>query len=381
MQRPVSASDDTNTRTAQLVKLISEIGPDIPEISRRLGQFKESVRYRYKEKVLEKGFGVQASLNHEKLGLRRVVLVMDLAPDYKTYAHAILSAMNELCYIVYFEKRMLTDDYLATASVPAELVGAFVSFMAKLREKGVFRSVESVPFDWFRTIPMRTECYDFDTGRWDFDWSSPLKISDEAASLPSGQVKFDYVDLLILKELQIDATRSFVEIAAKLKMNYKMLDWHYKTHVLQRGLVSGYYLRWMGTNYSSELERALHRKHRYQHISLLARGLLSAERMELMTKLHGVPFLWSEMVGKSDYYAEFYFPTEHIAEALQFLTQSVSKIKERFSVMMMDQAEALSFTISYQLFDKENKKWTFNEPMLLSRFDRLVAQIGEAGGV
>ena len=89
MQRPVSASDDTNTRTAQLVKLISEIGPDIPEISRRLGQFKESVRYRYKEKVLEKGFGVQASLNHEKLGLRRVVLVMDLAPDYNTYAHAI----------------------------------------------------------------------------------------------------------------------------------------------------------------------------------------------------------------------------------------------------------------------------------------------------
>jgi len=37
---------DVNTRTAQLVQLLTEIGPDIPEIARRLGQFKESVRYR-----------------------------------------------------------------------------------------------------------------------------------------------------------------------------------------------------------------------------------------------------------------------------------------------------------------------------------------------
>ena len=35
---------DVAVRTAQLVQLLSEIGPDIPEISRRLGQFKESVR-------------------------------------------------------------------------------------------------------------------------------------------------------------------------------------------------------------------------------------------------------------------------------------------------------------------------------------------------
>ena len=46
-QRPVSEGRDTSYKTAEMVKLISEIGPDIPEISRRLGQYKESVRYRY----------------------------------------------------------------------------------------------------------------------------------------------------------------------------------------------------------------------------------------------------------------------------------------------------------------------------------------------
>ena len=37
---------DVNTKTAQLVQLLVEIGPEIPEIARKLGQYKESVRYR-----------------------------------------------------------------------------------------------------------------------------------------------------------------------------------------------------------------------------------------------------------------------------------------------------------------------------------------------
>lgn len=338
------------------------------------------MRHRYTAMVLNKGFAVQAMVDHEKLGLKRVLLIADVAPEYKNYAHAILSAMNELCYVVYFEKRVFTDDYLITASVPSEFLQAFVDFMGKLVGKGLFSRIEEVWFDWFRTIPMRTECYDFDSGMWDFDWSFPQKASEEAAYRPSIKGKFDYIDLLILKELQVDATRSFVEIAGKLKQNYKKLEWHYNTHVLQKRMINGYWLRWMGTKYSSTLERALHRSHRYLHIGLLAKGLRQIERMELMGKLHGVPFLWSEMVGETDYFADFYFPTENVTEASQFLTHAISNVRERASVMIMDQTEALSFTFSYQLFDEESGTWTFNELQLLARFDSLIAKIREVGG-
>ena len=78
-------SSDVNSRTVQLVELLTEVGPDVPEISRRLGQFKESVRYRYKEKILNKGFAVQALVDHEKLGLKRIVAVLDFAGEYKKY--------------------------------------------------------------------------------------------------------------------------------------------------------------------------------------------------------------------------------------------------------------------------------------------------------
>lgn len=382
MQRAQTATRnarDTNAKTAELVKLISEIGPNIPEIARRTGQFKESVRYRYKEKVLGKGFGVHALVDNQKLGLKRVLLIVEFAPDYRIYANAIMAAMNELCYVVYFEKRLLTDDYMITSSVPDEFVASFVEFASTLRDMGIFRTLEVIKFDWFRTIPMRAEYFDFDTGRWDFDWSSTEVNPSEASYTPAERIKFDYMDLLILKELQLDATRSFAEICSKLRVNYKVLAWHHKTHVLNRGMVDGYYLRWMGTSYDNRLERALHKKHRYQQMGVLARELSSNERMELMAKVHALPYLWSEMIGDRDYYAEFFFSTEDITEALQFLTKAISPFKNRAKVMMLDQSEALSFTFSYQLFDKERREWTFDLEQLTKRFENLSTQIKEAG--
>jgi hypothetical protein len=375
-----TTSEDTNTRTAQMVELISKIGPDIPEISRRLGQFKESVRYRYKEKILGRGFSVQASVDHEKLGLKRVLMLLDFAPKYREYANSILSAMNELCYIVSFEKKMFRGDYFVEASVPTEFVEPFKEFMGELKEKGLFESLEVISYKWFRTIPMRTESYNFDNGRWEFEWSTLVPKSEEASYAPSERIKFDVEDLLILKELQVDATRTFVEIAGKLKLNYKKLAWHYNAHVLERGLINGYYLRWMGTSYSTVLEKALHRKHRYHHLVVLAKNLTELERMDMMGKLHALPFIWNEMVGDSSYCVQFYFPTEYITEAYQFLTEVISPVKEKVHVMPLDQTEALSFTISYQLYDAQTRAWVFEKQNLLERFETLFTKIREIGG-
>lgn len=363
-----------------MVELISEIGPDIPEVARRLGQYKESVRYRYKEKILEKGFAVQAAIDHEKLGLKRVVVTGSFAEPYRQYAQPILVAMNEFGYVVYFEKRLVHGDYVIEASVPSEFVRGYEGFLMELKAKGIFTALDVLTYDWFRNVPMRAEFYDFDTGRWDFDWSTTASSSGEAASyVPSQPAPFDYVDLLILKELQVDASRPMVETARKLKINYKKLVWHYHTHVLAQGLVKGYNLRWMGTRYDYKLERALHRMHRYLQVDLLARSLSGTQRMELARRCHELPFLWSEAVGEADYYSRFFFPIDNVTEALQHLTNSIASLNGKAEVMIMDQTEALSFSISYQLFDESSGAWTFSVSSLLSRFDTLIEKIKEVG--
>jgi len=371
---------DVNTRTAQLVQLLTQIGPDIPEISRRLGQFKESVRYRYKEKILNRGFDVQASVDHERLGLRRIVFVVDFSKDYRQYAPTILTAMNQLCYVTSFAKTLPDGFYVVNASVPKDYADLFVKFINSLKEKGLFSSVKIVQFDWVRIQPMRAEYHDFDTGRWDFDWSSSTGVNNVSAGyVPSQPTRFDYTDLLILKELQVNANASLTEIADKLKINYKKLAWHYSTHVLGKNLIKSYRVNWMGTRYDYKIEKALHRKHRYLAIDLLVTDVSEYERIELMTKTNRLPFLWGEACGKH-YFVEYAFPVDMITEAFQYLEAVMAPVRDRAACYTIDQTNALGFTISYQLFDEKQKRWTFDPVQLTSRFDNLLMKIKEAKG-
>jgi hypothetical protein len=368
--------ENVNSRTVQLVKLLTEVGPDIPEISRRLGQFKESVRYRYKEKILNRGFAVQAAVNHEKLGLKRMMLIADFPEPYKKYAQAIFAAMHELCYVVGFTKTLVGGEYVVNLSVPAEFVTPMHGLFEELKGKGMFSRLEVLDFDWLRNAPMKPEYYDFDTGRWDFDWQKGSEDHQAAACAPSNPDKFDYVDLLIIKELQIDANKSLKEIADKLQINYKKLAWHHTTHVLGRKMLSGFTVNWMGTRYDYTLDKALHRKHRYFAVDLFVRN---ASEIELMTLRHGIarlPFLWGE-AGDQNYYAGLALPVDNVVEGLQYLGQVTHSVRDRTSIYPIDQTEALRFTISHMLYDPVARSWKFDAKELDEKFEQLMLQIRE----
>jgi DNA-binding Lrp family transcriptional regulator len=369
---------DINSKTVQLAELLTQIGPDINEISRRLGQYKESVRYRYQEKILGKGIAVQAAIDHEKLGLRRVVFIVEFADEYERYAQSILIAMSDLCYVTGFDLTMPDGSYMVNASVPVEFVGKYFDFLRMLETKGLFRCVKILAFDWFRTVPMRARFYDFETGRWDFDWSNPGK-PEVWGYKPSGRSKFDYTDLLITKELRADANRTLMEMAEKFGIGYKKLAWHYRTHVKRRGLVRGYTLNWMGTRYDFKLEKALHRMHRYFAVDMLAEGLSEMERMEVMAKANALPFLWAE-AGGENYWAQFVFPVDSMVEAYQYLTNVVRPVRDKVRLIVMDQTNALSFTISYKLFDEKMKAWVFDQEELLKKFGDLILKIRQGAG-
>jgi hypothetical protein len=227
---------------------------------------------------------------------------------------------------------------------------------------------------------MKAEFYDFDTGMWDFDWTTKTASDFESAHyMPSSPTKFDYVDLLLIKEFQMDANKSLKEISDKLRVNYKKLAWHYTTHVMARHLLNGYSVNWMGTRYDYEIEKALHRQHRYFAVILLVRGVTEYETMSLRQAVDRLPYLWSEAVG-GNYACEFSFPVDFVVEGLQYLTEATSAVKEKTEIYIVDQSEAATFTISYSRFDQTRKKWEFNLEDLISRFDRLIVEIKKDTG-
>ncbi|MDG6993856.1 MAG: hypothetical protein JRN36_03060, partial [Nitrososphaerota archaeon] len=186
--------------------------------------------------------------------------------------------------------------------------------------------------------------------------------------------RFDGIDLLIVKELQMDANKSLKEMADKLNVNYKKLAWHYSSHVIARKLISGYTVNWMGTRYDYTLEKALHRKHRYFAVDLFVRSLSELEAMTLRRRINRLPFLWGE-AGGGNYFAEFAFPVDNVVEALQFIGNVTHEVKGRTSIYPIDQSEAARFTIAYQLYEPATKQWGHSGESLLSKFEQLMVQI------
>lgn len=368
--------EESNRQTVRLVKLLTEIGPDIAEIARRLGMFKESVRYKYKEKILKRGFSVHANVNHEALGLKREIYVVDIDEGYSEYANVLFSAMNKMCYLVSFSKTTPDGRYILHESVPEKYSEEVNNLFLRLKEEGFFKRLERYMFDWIRHVPMRAEYYDFDTGRWNFDWLSLPDHSDVLSFTKSGKAKFDYTDLLIIKELQIDANKKLVDVSKKTGINYKKLAWHYDKHVLGGNLINGYRINWLGTRYDYKLERALHRKHRYVIVDIFARATTEEEKMKLYAEINRLPFVWGYASGV-DFFCEIAIPIDMFVETLQYIERCTSHIKGRVSFYIVDQTNSLGFTIPYTLYDQERGEWVLDREKVFEAFRSVLIKIRE----
>ena len=366
--------EDTNSKIAATVKLLAKYGPQINRISRELGIHKETVRYWYRG-LLKKGYKFQAIPNHERLGLRRVVALAEFSEIFKPYADAILMAMSELCYLTSFAKTLPEDLYSIHANVPREQVSEWLKFMYDLKGRGLFDSITPIPFESGRVVPMRTEMYDFENDLWQYDWASKPVVEPSSSDVSSPtKWKFDSIDLALIKQLQIDPNASLIENGEKLKINYKTLTWHYRNHVVGNALLSGYSVSWAGTGYDQKLEKAMHRRHRYMWLELLVTNINESERIELMARISQLPFVWFEAGGRN-YFAQIAFPMETMTEALTFIKNVTSPVRQRAVWHFMDQANALRFSITPSQYDEVSRKWQFDRKELLDRFDRLVLEI------
>jgi hypothetical protein len=279
----------------------------------RLGRHKETVRYWYKL-LGDHDFAIQGILNHEALGLKRLVFELKFGEMYSGYVKPMMDAMNELCFVVSYAKGLPEDTYIVNSSVPDELVGDYLALVNSLEEQGVFKIINYYLLDWVRNVPMRAELYDFSNGRWSFDYPSVMKQDAPASERPMpAKVKFDKIDLLIAKELQIDAKRELQEIQRAIKesegvdINYKTLCWHLKEHVEGHGLLKGYKVNWMGTRWDPVADRAKHRSHAYVLMTILVKGPNPEQRKRLMWIMDRVPTVWSEGMG-DDFFAEVALP-------------------------------------------------------------------------
>ena len=227
---------------------------------------------------------------------------------------------------------------------------------------------------------MKPNFYDFSDGSWAYDWRGE-EITG-VALVPSGRAdveKYDMSDLLILKELNIDANQTLVAIARKLNISNKTLQHHYKRHVLDRGLIKNYKILWQGTRYNAKTEKAESKRHTYLPIALLVTGTTDSQRAKLIANLNQVPFLWFE-ASDPNYYAEFFIPIASYTEFLRRIRELAVRTGTRPQLLILDHTKGLRFTIAYRLYSQEKKRWQLNTADVITRFENLMVNVNNSTG-
>jgi len=386
VENPVPSKEnpgDLNRDFALMVKEISKIGPRVPEIARRLGRHKETVRYWYK-KIEEHRFGIQAELNFEALGLRRIRFTVKVAPTYEPYIRPLMIAMSELCYLVGYARSMPGDTYVLDANVPDERSQEYLDLFDELKRLGIFTEVDSNLYDQFRNVPMQTDHYDFTRGRWNFnDISEAGNVGTRDVPGVTPRANFDRIDLLLAKELSVDATRELREIQKSIwdtnhvDINYKTLCWHLKEHVEKKRLLKGYKINWIGSHYDTKSGRALRPQHTYTGTELFVKRPTREEMARIVEKMAVLPVVWSQSIGR-DYHAQVAIPNEFMVETLEYLETIIQPIREKSEFYLVDMRSSLAFTFSYKLFDEESRSWQFNKEDLLAKFAEFIVQVRNA---
>lgn len=369
-----------NDELASVAKHITQVGPRINEVARRSRQHKESVRYRYRKFFLGKGMTIQATPNYPRLGFTRLIVFAKLAPELESRATAMFTSMSESCYLRSFTRTIIEHEYIIHVAPPRQLKEECSAVFRRLRDAGLFTECSILEFEEFRNPPMKVEFYNFPDETWKFGWPQPGDEKPAFALKAHEKVeRYDRFDLLILKELEIDAKRTLTQMSGRVGVPVRLLQFHYLNHVEGRNLVRAYRLSWPGLRYDFERGRPVTRKDRYVEATILLEGANRSENAELRVLLNRIPFLWSEAV-EPNYCAEVFIPNDLYIGFLEYLEDFAGRVGEKMKVFVMDQDRALRFTISYQLFDAETKNWRIDQDSIDYMLDDLVARVKTAGG-
>ena len=349
----------------RLVKTIEEVGPrNLSLVSRLTGIPVETVRYNVRVRLPRLGFRFRPVVDEGRLGLVKYFLRLRFYEDDEQDASELLNILARTAFLTYYASLAPHDGYVALASVPVEFEEEYQRLFEDLVELGVLASCELYPLDevWKTSTDIRG--FDLVTGRWNFNYT-PANGGSIHRSIrlkrPDGDEEpIDKVDLLIIKELQKDALQPFTKMAKSLGISAPVISYHYKEHVVGRGLIQKYVLTWSNRGSFHEGE--------HLGLVLMCRGVDEDVLTRTNRVLQAIPF--SSFEGLSLERAFYVFistiPSSWLLRVLRLVKNEVRLCN--VDLLFIEQSR--HFTIPYEFYD-DAMGWLFDRKKVLEALGRL----------
>ncbi len=333
---------------------MQKVGPrNVALLSRMTGAHPETVRYKVKRQFKKLGLRVHAEVDYRKLGLVPFWADFRLSAKFGVSARDVFLALNRTAYLVYYAKLLPQGDFACLFVIPDGKRSQHEQLLTHMKRVGILESFTMDEAVVTRHNLMNPRFFDFRSGRWDVDWNQ-VRQSLGSEMKVGGSVtpaRIDLYDLVLVKEMQVDALQHLVAIARKVKVPSKTLEYHYRAHVQEQELVSSYIIRWM-----HDIESSV--QHSVQLTKLTFRSLDGSFR-RVQRAVSRIPFLWAEdILRDGTYIATLCIPVRETTATLRYLSREVPETRGKVEISFVERQEASLFTIPYDSFKKGG--WTFD---------------------
>jgi DNA-binding Lrp family transcriptional regulator len=357
--------DESLDLEARIIDSIRSVGPkNVSLISRMTGAHVETIRYKIKKQFRKLGFKIHADVDYSKLGLTLHWATFHFSRSSYFDAPKILRTLNQIGYLTYFAKIVPQGHYVALFALPNGTTQQYRGFLSYLRKSGVFSDFTFDEVLVNKHKSMNPRFFNFQSGKWEVEWNkvkedagAPLQIEKKESRSVA-----DYYDLLLIKELQIDALQHVVAAARKLKVNQKTFEYHYRAHVLKQKLIPSYLVSWM-----QDTEKSL--AHSLVVTRMTFRGLSEGDFSKVQLAVSKIPFLWAEdLLRDGTYIATLCIPVEDLMMTYVYLNSQVSDLNSMVEVGHLKPGETSFFTIPHNMYSDDG--WKFDTADMKAEFAR-----------
>ncbi len=319
-----------------------------------IGAHEETVRYKIKRQFVGLGFRFQAEVDYNKLGLSLHWGTFEVSPVYYDSAPRFFGALNSSGFLIHFSKVLPQGHFVALFALPEGKGTEFALFLERLKKQKIIANFMLDRVQVERHKVMDPTFFNFQAGRWEVDWQRVKALPPAPLPVESERPKrlADQIDMLIIKELQKDARQHLAGIAHALKISSKVLEYHYRTHVIKENLIPGYRIKW-GRDLTNTFA------HSMVVVRLTFKGLEETAFKKAQAVVSRIPFLWVEdLLEDGTYVATLSIPMEDYMETIGYVNEELRFLGPSLEMGILNVEDSRNFTIPYHMFS--DGEWRFD---------------------
>lgn len=351
MRHPNDNAADFLSRIVPFVE--ADGARNLNQISRELTIPYQTLRFRMLN-LKKDGIGVLAVPDVDRLGLERVRVFFKLAKSLKEIK-SFFRTLHERAGLRSYSRSLFNHVFDCEFTVPQGNFSELQSFLEKLEGHKLVQNIKMRRLLWKDVLMLKTQFYDYSKKEWDVDFST--LSGDPSVQVPARSEKqnFDYSDLLMMKELELDPWIKTVDLAKKVQQGVPDAAYHLNRHVFGKKLIKTFRLRWEGTK-----EAWL--KHSIVSQTYVFQDFPNDSVRHATSILRSLPFTWSNMMAEDGtMIAEVMFPLSKYPEGIQYISSRMRSLDLSPTLILeKDWSCCSTFTIPYLLYNKNRSAWEFN---------------------